>query len=70
MTICYNNVIKPYIAGYDGSSDLLLDDFKCRHRENFTSLLGENNVRSYKIPRHYTALLQPCDVGIKKWRKD
>ena len=44
MTIRYNSVIKPYIAGYNGSTGLLLDNFKCHHNENFTSLLEESNV--------------------------
>ena len=70
MTNWYSSVIKPNIAGYNVNTGLSLDDFKCNHSENFTSLLEESNVRSYKIPPHYTALLQPCDVGINKSLKD
>ena len=70
MTIWYNSVIKPYISGYNGYTSLLLDHFRSHHSENFTSLLEESKVRSYKIPLHYTSLLQPCNVGIIKSLKD
>ena len=35
MTIWYNSVVKPYIAGYNGTTGLLLDDFNCHHSERF-----------------------------------
>ncbi len=70
MKIWYKNTIKPYIAGYSGCSGLLLDDFKCHYSESFNSILEENGVLSYMISPHYTAFLQPCDVGINKSLKD
>ncbi len=70
MNIWYNTIIKLYIAGYSGCSGLLLDDFKCHYSESFNSILEENGVLSYMISPHYTAFLQPCDVGINKSLKD
>ena len=70
MAIWYNSGVEPYIAGYNSTTGLLLDDFKCNQSESFILLLEESNVQNYKIPPHYTALLQPCNVGINKSLKD
>lgn len=70
MAIWYNGVIKLYIAGCNGSSGLSLNDIQCHHSVRLSSLLEENNVRSPKIPPLYTAMLQPCDVGIRKSLED
>ena len=66
MEIWYTNVFRPFIAGYQGNTGLLLDDFKCHKSNNVTQLMDADNAVPFMIPPHYTGLLQPCDVGINK----
>ena len=70
MDIWYNKVYRPYIAGFDGESGLLLDDFKVHKNSEILELMKEDKTNRYIILPHYTGLLQPCDVGINNPLKD
>ncbi len=66
MNIWYTKVYRPYIAGCVGESGLLLDDIKVHENQEILELMNDEKANRYKIPPHYNALLQPCDVGINK----
>ena len=70
MEIWYNEMYKPYIAGYTGNSGLMLHDFICHKSDTLKLKIDAKNTRLYMIPTHYTSLFQPCDVGINKFLKD
>ena len=70
MNIWYNKVYRPYIAGFDGESGLLLDDFKVHKNSEILKLMKEDKTNRYMNPPHYTGLLQPCNMGINKPLKD
>ena len=70
MAMWYDSVFKPYIAGNNGRSGLLLDHFKCHRSAEFIETIRADNAHPYMIPPHYTGILQPCDVGVNKPLKD
>ena len=70
MAIWYDNVYKPYIAGHDGHSGFIDDDFKCQRSSELIQAMLAGNAHRYMIPPHYTEIPQPCDVGINKPLKD
>ena len=70
MAIWYYSVFKPNIAGNNGRSGLLLDDFKFHRTAEFFETMRAGNAHPYMIPPHYTGILQPCDVGINKPLKE
>ena len=49
---------------------LLLEDFNCHKSDSLQSQMDHEYALLYMIARHYSGLLQPCDVGINKSLKD
>ena len=70
MNIWYETVFQPYIAGNNGESGLILDDCICYKDAELMELMQADNAIRILIPPRYTAVLQPCDVGINKASKD
>ncbi len=68
MDIWCKNVYRPYIAGCNSESGLLLDDFKVYKNSEIIALIDEDKANRYMIPPPYTGVLRPCDVGISKER--
>ena len=64
--IWYTEVYRSYIANWDGESGLLLDDFKVQRNSKILEVTDLDNANRYFITPNYTALLQPCDVGLNK----
>ena len=70
MKIWYETVFHPYICGNTGESGLILDNYICHKDAELMELMQADNTIRILIPPHYTAVLQPCDVGINKALKD
>ena len=66
MRIWYETVYEPYISGNKAESGLILDDFVCHKNSDLMESMKQDNTIRILIPPHYTAVLQPCDVGINK----
>ena len=70
MRIWYDNVEKTHIADYDGESQLILDDYSVHEMNLLLEKMQADNTLRFSIPGNYTAVLQPCDVGVNKPLKD
>ena len=70
MRIWFEKFWKPYVANFNQKSFLLLDDLKCHKQPAVEENLISVNTKLSLVPPGYTALLQPCDVGINKPLKD
>ena len=61
---------KPYISSNTAELGLILDDYICHKDAELMESMKQDNTICILIPPHYTAVLQPCDVGINKSLKD
>ncbi len=64
MNIWYEKVWKPYIAGCEGESGLLLDDYICHKDADLFEKMKADKAHRWLILSHYSSTVQPCDVGI------
>ena len=48
----------------------MLDDYKVHKIESVHNRMISDRTNRFLIPVHYTSVLQPCDVGIKKPLKE
>ncbi len=66
MNIWYTNIWKQHIAGHNGESGLILDDYQVHKTDSLLQRMTSDLTTRYLIPGGYTAVLQPCDVGVNK----
>ena len=66
----YDSVWKPYIAGYDSESGLLLGNYKVHTMKILMEYMTNDKIKRFLIPGNRTSVLQPCDVGINKSLKE
>ena len=70
MRIWYKTVYKPNISGTTAESGLILDDYFCHKDSDLMEYMKQDNMIRVLILPHYSAVLKPCDVRIKKSLKD
>ena len=66
MLMWYEKVLRPHMSGRHGVSGLILDDLIVHKDARLQMKMFGDSVRRFMIPLHYTAVIQPCDVGINK----
>ena len=66
VEVWHEKVWKLYIAGYDGESGLLLDDYICHKDDELYQKMKSDKKHRWLVPPYFTSNVQPCNVGINK----